>query len=112
MQEAVNVVETWSYSWGFKFSVEKKTKLYYCYIHYIIPLFKYIQMYPKTRDPSLNVFVKRTSDDLSVYTVEMMAIVTALQWIEDLEMKKVILCSDSSSALMPLHLHLIVGRIY
>ena len=53
--------------------------------------------------PALEVSVKRrTSDNVSVFTVEMMAIATALQWIEELRVKKVILCTDSCSALMSL----------
>ncbi len=53
--------------------------------------------------PSLNISVNRsTSDHLSVYTVEMMAIATALQWIEETQIKKVILCTDSCSALKSL----------
>ncbi len=51
--------------------------------------------------PSLNISVnRRTSDHLSVYTVEMMAI--ALQWIEETQIKKVLLCTDSCSALKSL----------
>lgn len=54
------------------------------------------------RIPTLKVSVKRrTSDHLSVYTVEMIATATALQWIE-LQIKKIILCTDSCSALMSL----------
>lgn len=50
--------------------------------------------------PTLNYSAnRRTSDHLSVYTVEMMAIVTALQWIEETQIKKVILCTDSCAAL-------------
>ena len=49
--------------------------------------------------PTLKVSVKRRT---SVYTVEMIAIATALQWIEELQIKKVILCTDSCSALMSL----------
>lgn len=51
--------------------------------------------------PKLKVSVKkRTSDDLSVYM--MLAIVTALQWIEELRIQKVILCSNFRSALLSL----------
>lgn len=53
--------------------------------------------------PTMQVSVKRrTSDHLSVFTVEMMAIVSALQWVEESRFKKVVLCSDSCSALMSL----------
>ncbi len=55
--------------------------------------------------PSSQASVKRRkSDHLSVYTVEMMAIATALQGIEELQIEKVILCTNSCSALMSLHL--------
>ena len=51
--------------------------------------------------PAVQVSVqRRASDDLSVHTAEMMAMATALQWIEELHIPKVILCSDSCSALM------------
>lgn len=54
--------------------------------------------------PTLQVSVKRrTSDHLSVYTVEMMAIATALQWIEESQIKEVIICTDSCSALITSH---------
>ncbi len=53
--------------------------------------------------PSLNISVnRRTSDNLSIYTVEMMAIATALQWIEETQIKKVIICTDSCSSLTSL----------
>ncbi len=48
--------------------------------------------------PSLNISVnRRISDNLSVYTVQMMAIATSLQWIEETQIKKVLICTDSCS---------------
>lgn len=50
--------------------------------------------------PELKVKVgKRTSDHIAVYTVEMMAISLALQWIEEVQPMRVVICSDSSAAL-------------
>lgn len=42
---------------------------------------------------------KRISDDLSVYTGEMVAILLAVQWIEEIQPLRTIICSDSSSSL-------------
>ena len=42
---------------------------------------------------------KRTSDYLSVYTVEMFAILMALEWGEQFRCADVVICSDSVSAL-------------
>lgn len=51
--------------------------------------------------PEVGVSIKkRTTDHLSIYTVELMAIITALYWIEESGLKKAVICSDSSSALM------------
>lgn len=51
--------------------------------------------------PSLQISNnRRTTDHLAVYTVELVAIVSALNWIELANISKVIVCSDSSSALM------------
>lgn len=104
------MVENQSYSWSFKFSVEKNKTLLLLHTlyHTFVQVHRDVSKDPHTGRtffavtiPSLNVFVKRrTSDELSAYTVEMMAIVTVLQWTVDLEIKKIILCSDSSSALM------------
>jgi len=53
--------------------------------------------------PSLRYEVKkRTSEHLSVCTVETLAILTALQWVEEVRVEKVIFCSDSSSTLSSL----------
>jgi len=52
--------------------------------------------------PEFNIKIgKRITDGLSVYTGEMLAILLALQWVEDIKPLKTI-CSDSSSALLSL----------
>ncbi len=43
---------------------------------------------------------KRTSNSLSVYTVEVYAVLIALEWIEHSRWDNVVICSDSVSALM------------
>ena len=43
---------------------------------------------------------KRTLNYLSVYTVEMFAILMALEWGEQFRCADVVICSDSVSALM------------
>ncbi len=43
---------------------------------------------------------KRTTDYLSVYTVELVAIILGLQWIERRNKNNVVVASDSSSALI------------
>lgn len=51
--------------------------------------------------PSHNVGInKRTSDSLSVYTVELYAILLALEWTEQSGWDNIVICSDSVSALM------------
>lgn len=53
--------------------------------------------------PELKISIKeRTSDHLTVFTVELLAILTALQWIEQNKIGKVVICSDSLSSLMSL----------
>ncbi len=84
IQEAIEEVETWSCAWGVRFSVDKTKTIRTGFAFSI---------------PSLNIVNRRTSDNLSIYTVEMMAIATALQWIEETQIKKVIICTDSCSAL-------------
>ncbi|XP_013884271.1 uncharacterized protein LOC106532689 [Austrofundulus limnaeus] len=42
---------------------------------------------------------KRISDDLSVFTGEMMGIILALSWIEEVRPLRSLICSDSSSSL-------------
>lgn len=50
--------------------------------------------------PLFDVAVKkRTSDFLSIYTAEMLAILMALQWIEEVKPRDVVICSDSMSSL-------------
>lgn len=44
-------------------------------------------------------FSARVSDHLSVYTAELIAIVMALQWVEQIKPLRVVVCSDSLSAL-------------
>ncbi|XP_037531828.1 uncharacterized protein LOC119409038 [Nematolebias whitei] len=51
--------------------------------------------------PEFNVNIgKRVTDRLSIYTGELLAILLALQWIEDVKPLQAIICSDSSSALI------------
>ncbi len=51
--------------------------------------------------PELGISMKKiTTDHLAIFTVELMARIAALYWIEESGMKKVIICSDSSSALI------------
>lgn len=51
--------------------------------------------------PELGILMKkRTTDHLAIYTVEFMPRIAALYWIEESGMKKVIIFSDSSSALI------------
>uniref|UniRef100_A0A3B5QAR3 Reverse transcriptase domain-containing protein n=1 Tax=Xiphophorus maculatus TaxID=8083 RepID=A0A3B5QAR3_XIPMA len=53
--------------------------------------------------PEFNLKIgKRITDGLSVYTGEMLAILLALQWVEDIKPLKTVICSDSSSALLSL----------
>ena len=51
--------------------------------------------------PHLGVSVgKRLSEGVSVFTTELMAIIWALQWVEEVKPGQVIICSDSASVLM------------
>ncbi|XP_023190232.1 uncharacterized protein LOC111608691 [Xiphophorus maculatus] len=43
---------------------------------------------------------KRLTDKLTVYTGELMAILMALEWVEETRERAVVICSDSSSALV------------
>ncbi len=53
--------------------------------------------------PKMGVKVqKRLSDQVSVFTVELMGIWLALQWIEETRPDKVVICSDSSAVLKSL----------
>ena len=45
---------------------------------------------------------QRISDNVSVYTGEMLAILLAVQWIEEIRPLRVIICSDSTSSLVSL----------
>ena len=45
---------------------------------------------------------RRTSDGLGVYTVEMVAVLVALRWVEHARVGKVVVCCDSSSVLASL----------
>lgn len=45
---------------------------------------------------------RRTSDKLGVYTVEMLAMLIALRLVEKTGQDKVLICSDSASALASL----------
>lgn len=47
----------------------------------------------------VNISLK-LSNNLSVYTAEITAIIIALQWVEQVRPNKVVICSDSSSALV------------
>ncbi|XP_015260458.1 PREDICTED: uncharacterized protein LOC107104854 [Cyprinodon variegatus] len=53
--------------------------------------------------PELKVKVfKRLTDHLSIYTAEIMAIMLALYWIEEVKPLRILICSDSSAALTSL----------
>ena len=45
---------------------------------------------------------KRLTDELSVYSVEMLSIVVAVQWVEDVQPVRIVVCSDSLSVLSSL----------
>lgn len=50
--------------------------------------------------PKYNVTIqKRTSNHLSIFSAEMMAIILALQWVEEVKPYKSVICSDSMSSL-------------
>ncbi|XP_051548849.1 uncharacterized protein LOC127437749 [Myxocyprinus asiaticus] len=49
-----------------------------------------------------NKTAKRTSNHISVYTTEMLAILLALQWVEVIKIPEVVICSDSFAALLSL----------
>ena len=42
---------------------------------------------------------KRASDQLSVYTAEMLAVIIGLQWVEEVRPDRVVICTDSLSIL-------------
>ena len=66
---------------------------------------------PKTRRtgaafsvPEFKVAVtKRETDHVSVYTMELLAILLAAQWVEEVRPDRVVICSDSCAALMSLN---------
>ncbi len=45
---------------------------------------------------------KRLSDHVSVFTTELLAIILALQWIEEVQPERTVICSDSMAALTSL----------
>jgi len=42
----------------------------------------------------------RLTDEVSVYTAKLTAIIIGLQWVEQVRPNKIVICSDSSSALI------------
>ena len=44
-------------------------------------------------------FNRRTSDNLSVYTVEMLGVLVAIKWVESSTLEKIVICTDSASVL-------------
>ena len=76
----------------------------------------YLQIYtdgaqdPKTRKSGFAFFIpdfqivklKRLAEGVSVYTTELTAIIWALQWVEEVRMRRAVICSDSASVLMAL----------
>ncbi len=75
--------------------------------------FSYLQIFtdgskvPESGVTGIGIFIpefeisifKRLSNNLAIYTLELVAIMLALQWIEDVIPVRVIICSDSKSAL-------------
>uniref|UniRef100_A0A8C2BUC3 Reverse transcriptase domain-containing protein n=1 Tax=Cyprinus carpio TaxID=7962 RepID=A0A8C2BUC3_CYPCA len=50
--------------------------------------------------PESEIYIKkRTTDHLSIYTAEMVAIIIALQWLEEARLPKSVICTDSMSSL-------------
>ena len=45
---------------------------------------------------------RRLSEGVSVYTTELLAIIWAMQWVEEVRPGPVVICSDSASVLMTL----------
>lgn len=53
--------------------------------------------------PELKINIReRTPDHLTVFTVELLAILNAVQWVEHNKLKMAVICSDSLSALVSL----------
>ncbi|XP_037531102.1 uncharacterized protein LOC119408373 [Nematolebias whitei] len=81
---------------------------------YINNYYNYIQIYTdasRTSEkvgvsyviPEFNIEVrKRITNEVSVYTGEMLAVLLAVQWVEETRPLKTIICSDSSSTLISL----------
>ncbi len=78
--------------------------------------FSYLQIFtdgskvPECEVTGIRIFIpefeisilKRLSNYLAIYTVELVSIMLALQWIEDVRPDRVIICSDSLSVLKSL----------
>ena len=43
---------------------------------------------------------KRTSDHLSIYAVELSAILVVMKWVENMVARKIVVCSDSVSSIL------------
>jgi ribonuclease HI len=55
-----------------------------------------------SRDPECDVQIRRRlTDELSVYSVELFAIIVALQWVEDVQPVRIIVCLDSEGNYRP-----------
>lgn len=53
--------------------------------------------------PTFNIKIaKRLSDHVSVFTTELLAIILALQWIEEVQPSRIVICTDSMAALTSL----------
>ena len=50
--------------------------------------------------PSHHITVKRTSDHLSIYAVELCTILLAIEWVEDMVDRKIVISSDSVSSVL------------
>ena len=54
--------------------------------------------------PEFKVAVtKRATDNLSVYTKELLVILLAPEWVEEVRPDRVVICSDTCTALMSLN---------
>ena len=50
--------------------------------------------------PSKNIELsRRSTDNLGVYTVEMLGVLVALKWVETITERKIVICTDSTSVL-------------
>lgn len=50
------------------------------------------------------MYMRKQSDEMSVYSTEIIAIVRALEWIEKTRPERVMVCSDSAAALSSMQL--------